>query len=190
VAEIAGEPLGTGLTAPVAECRGYGGCRDASAILVVPTVRGCRGDDAQRRAGEGAHGALEKKREGLTATSGSTLQPRCREPIGTLSMGVCIRPAFAPAVGRRHHSGSDRLRGLPPQPCRLPGARAPTPPTIARLPEGHDPSNKELVTITAPVSDDWSALELPSSPTESRTEPPIFSAASAGRTAPQPHARA
>jgi len=74
-------------------------------------------------------------------------------------------------------------------PSRLPGARAPTPPKIARLPEGHDPSNKELVTITAPVSDDWSALELPNSPSESRTEPPIFSAASAGRTDLQPRPR-
>ena len=27
-----------------------------------------------------------------------------------------------------------------------------------------DPSNKELVTITAPVSDDWSALDLPIDP--------------------------
>ena len=49
-----------------------------------------------------------------------------------------------------------------------------------------DPSNKELVTITAPVSDEWAALELPSD----RTEPPIFSAASAGCTDLQPRPKA
>ena len=94
----------------------------------MPTIRGCPGDDAQRRAGEGAHGALEKKRDGLTATGGSTLQPRCREPIGTLSMGVCIRPGSWAAPPQRPRSSEGnavpaprRARTNPAQNCTVTG---------------------------------------------------------------------